>query len=172
MRVLGSTFVVFAFVAASGCTGEESSPTSTAADSSGDAAPADTGVPTGDAERPLFPDATVEPDSSFPDSDAPDARVQPDQGQLGADQDNDGIPDDTDNCPEGANADQVDQDGDGRGDECDPEPETFNHRLNHVGLVQLGGLVMGEGGDLSGAGTSARTTAENGSGYLTGRLNP
>ena len=164
--------MAFGLVAALGCTEEDSALTGAASDSSADATPADAGVSTGDAERPLFPDATVEPDSSFPDSTAPDARVQPDQGQPAADQDNDGIPDDSDNCPEGANPEQVDQDGDGRGDECDPEPEVFNHQLQHVGLVQLGGLVMGEGGDLSGAGTSGRATAENGSGYLTGRLNP
>ena len=172
MRGLGSTFIAFALVASFGCTEEDAEPTVAASDGSADATPTDAGVPTGDAERSLFPDATVEPDSSFPDSTAPDARVQPDQGQLGADQDNDGVPDADDNCPEGANPEQVDQDGDGRGDTCDPEPETFNHQLQHVGLVQLGGLMMGEGGDLSGAGTSGRATAENGSGYLTGRLNP
>ena len=43
---------------------------------------------------------------------------------IGADEffdlDGDGNPDDTDNCPNDANADQADIDGDGRGDACDP----------------------------------------------------
>lgn len=37
------------------------------------------------------------------------------------DTDNDGIPDDQDNCPLAANADQQDTDGDGIGDACDPD---------------------------------------------------
>jgi hypothetical protein len=36
------------------------------------------------------------------------------------DTDNDGIPDDTDNCPNTYNPDQVDADGDGIGDACEP----------------------------------------------------
>ena len=37
------------------------------------------------------------------------------------DQDNDGIPDDMDNCPAFANNDQRDQDNDGIGDACDDD---------------------------------------------------
>jgi hypothetical protein len=39
-----------------------------------------------------------------------------------ADADGDGVPDDTDNCPNDANADQADGDSDGAGDVCDPCP--------------------------------------------------
>jgi Bacterial Ig-like domain (group 2)/Thrombospondin type 3 repeat len=39
-----------------------------------------------------------------------------------ADADGDGVPDATDNCPNVANANQVDSDGDGIGDACDPAP--------------------------------------------------
>jgi Flp pilus assembly pilin Flp len=41
------------------------------------------------------------------------------------DTDGDGIPDDADNCPSAANADQSDSDGDGTGDVCD-----FTHFVN------------------------------------------
>ncbi len=37
------------------------------------------------------------------------------------DTDNDGIPDDLDNCPDTFNPTQIDTDGDGLGDECDPD---------------------------------------------------
>ena len=37
--------------------------------------------------------------------------------------DSDGVPDDTDNCPNIANADQLDMDSDGQGDECDSYPD-------------------------------------------------
>lgn len=36
--------------------------------------------------------------------------------------DNDGVPDQQDNCPLTANPDQIDTDGDGLGDACDPTP--------------------------------------------------
>ena len=42
------------------------------------------------------------------------------------DMDNDGVSDQTDNCPTTANADQLDTDGDGVGDVCDNAPNTSN----------------------------------------------
>lgn len=41
------------------------------------------------------------------------------------DMDDDGVPDDTDNCPATANADQLDLDDDGAGDACDTCPDDF-----------------------------------------------
>jgi hypothetical protein len=40
------------------------------------------------------------------------------------DTDGDGVPDETDNCPDVANPDQADTDGDGVGDACDEPPPT------------------------------------------------
>ena len=45
---------------------------------------------------------------------------------AGNDSDGDGIPDDADNCPVVANADQSDVDADGVGDACDNCPEDVN----------------------------------------------
>ncbi len=42
---------------------------------------------------------------------------------AGDDRDEDGVPDDEDNCPEEANPDQADSDDDGNGDACDGCPE-------------------------------------------------
>ena len=39
------------------------------------------------------------------------------------DTDNDGVPDEDDNCPTFANADQADNEGDGLGDACDPDDD-------------------------------------------------
>ncbi len=57
-------------------------------------------------------DATVDAGVEGADANA-DASVEPDR-------DNDGTPDDRDNCPDVSNADQRDEDEDGLGDRCDP----------------------------------------------------
>ena len=46
------------------------------------------------------------------------------QATLAPDKDNDGVPDDEDNCPSTANAGQADKDNDGKGDVCDDHDDT------------------------------------------------
>ena len=41
----------------------------------------------------------------------------------GSDMDNDGVPDESDNCPETPNADQADTDNDGSGNACDTDDD-------------------------------------------------
>jgi hypothetical protein len=43
--------------------------------------------------------------------------------EVDNDPDQDGIPDQTDNCPDISNPDQADNDGDGQGDACDPDDD-------------------------------------------------
>lgn len=50
------------------------------------------------------------------------------------DNDNDGVPDATDNCPNIPNPGQADSDGDGIGNECDPEPSTPNPDMDLDGI--------------------------------------
>jgi hypothetical protein len=51
------------------------------------------------------------------------------------DTDGDGVPDDQDNCPEIANADQLDTDADGLGDLCDPNPTVPDVDTDGDGIV-------------------------------------
>jgi hypothetical protein len=57
-----------------------------------------------------------------------DAAVPPPDGPLGppGDRDDDGVPDETDNCPRDANNNQADRDDDAAGDVCDNCPDTTN----------------------------------------------
>lgn len=60
----------------------------------------------------------------------------PDDGGPGNDSDGDGIPNNTDNCPDVANPEQTDTDTDGAGDACDTDddndgmPDTFELQYN------------------------------------------
>ena len=94
----------------------------------------DATVPTFDATIPTF-DATMA---------MPDARVDifdallPQDAELAADGDDDGIEDLLDNCPDTPNVDQIDEDNDGLGDPCDTDPNVQNFILNGQVLI-LGG---------------------------------
>ena len=63
------------------------------------------------------------------------------------DRDGDGIADETDNCPDLANADQADSDGDGFGDLCDPFPMCAN--CGPMGMVSYMSLVGAYGSGLA-----------------------
>jgi len=74
-----------------------------------------------------------------------DAPATPDG--TDSDGDGDGVPDESDNCPDEANVDQVDADGDAFGDACDTCPTLFNPDQGRE--VRLSGsrnsVLQGEG---------------------------
>ena len=89
-----------------------------------------------DAEAPT-PDAStvvdasvVSPDAQTPMPDAaapvPDAMTMTPDAAMPDAGDNDGAPDEADNCIDVANPDQADSDNDGLGDACDVEPNVQN----------------------------------------------
>ena len=53
----------------------------------------------------------------------------------GNDRDGDGVPDNTDNCPDIANPDQADSDGDGDGDACDPDVPTSGKPMTWLPIL-------------------------------------
>ena len=55
------------------------------------------------------------------------------------DLDGDGVDDSIDNCISTANPNQEDSDQDGAGDICDQDPQQFNFKVRHQGLIQIGG---------------------------------
>ena len=67
------------------------------------------------------------------------------QGGGDSDADGDGVPDDLDNCPKVANADQVDSDGDTIGDACDQGGSAAERTLDDVGLFLKGTTQRGRG---------------------------
>ena len=90
------------------------------------------------------------------------------------DDDNDGIPDTTDNCPLVANADQKDVDGDGKGDKCDTEGPRGNTN-GTGGKDDCTDAVDNDGdgksdADDTGCGPASTTTGQSGAG--TPCLNP
>lgn len=90
-------------------------------------APEDAGASGDDAGLPVE-------DAGEPTQDA--GQPTPDAGGSGMrDQDSDGIRDDIDNCPELANADQMDRDSDTQGDACDPNPDVPDLVLSGQSLV-------------------------------------
>jgi len=70
---------------------------------------------------------------------------------VDTDDDNDGVLDDADNCPELANADQYDPDMDGYGEVCDPNGEDLPALYD--GLVRPWDLVIDEDGSVYVAGS-------------------
>ena len=67
------------------------------------------------------------------------------QGDGDRDADGDGVPDELDNCPQVANADQADRDGDTIGDACDAGGTAAERTLDDVGLSLKGTTQRGRG---------------------------
>ncbi len=67
------------------------------------------------------------------------------QGAGDSDADGDGVPDELDNCPQVANADQADSDGDTIGDACDAGGTAVERTLDDVGLSLKGTTQRGRG---------------------------
>ena len=80
------------------------------------------------------PDAgSVENDAGQPAPDAGEPTTDAGSGMI--DEDGDGIRDQDDNCPDLANADQMDRDSDTQGDVCDPNPDVPDLILSGQSLV-------------------------------------
>ena len=85
----------------------------------------DLGIGT-DAGAVGFLDLGVQVDAE-PDAQSPDISVDSSTTMVG-DDDDDGIKNDQDNCPNVPNTDQSDRDGDRLGDACDPTPDAFTYK--------------------------------------------
>ena len=100
--------------------------------------------------KPNLPDGTRIANQAFVKFDVDVFKPAPKDGPwintIGVDNDDDGVPDAADNCPEAANADQGDADVDGTGDPCDPtpdgEPPVGAHVPNPCGACGAGAPAM------------------------------
>ena len=72
-------------------------------------------------------------------------QIERPQSAGDSDADGDGVPDELDNCPQVANADQADSDGDTIGDACDFGGTAVERTLDDVGLSLKGTTQRGRG---------------------------
>ncbi len=93
------------------------------------------------------------------------------EAQIQTDDDDDGIADDIDNCPNAANPDQVDSDGDGLGDGCDANNQNADFRLRG-GFLLFGGRLVDETNTLNGAARTVQGQSTDGTFILRGGFTP
>lgn len=85
--------------------------------------------------RPPIVDPNIPPQDAGADTeDAGTTGLDP-GGSTMQDEDSDGIRDQVDNCPDVANADQMDRDSDTQGDACDPRPDVPDLVLSGQSLI-------------------------------------
>jgi hypothetical protein len=89
--------------------------------------------PVDDAGEPIADAGSIEDDAGQPVPDAGEPTTDAGSGMI--DEDGDGIQDQVDNCPDLANADQMDRDSDTQGDACDPNPDVPDLVLSGQSLV-------------------------------------
>ena len=76
------------------------------------------------------------------------APIQSGGGQPPIDSDGDGVPDESDNCPDDANADQANNDSDSLGDVCDPDDDNDGlSDLEEIGIYGTDPFLADTDGD-------------------------
>lgn len=114
----------------------------------------------------LIPDAGNAVDANV----SIDAEMRADASVI-QDDDGDGVDNDTDNCDQLSNPDQLDTDADGLGDICDTRPDHADFQISGHFLL-FGGLLVDDTHSLQGRGQSAHGVSTDGEFNVRGGFRP